>query len=356
MTSREPLHLAGEREHPLRPIPEAPAVELFRQRADAVLPGFDGDYAQLAEICRRLDGLPLAIELAAARLEALDVGTLGARLEPRLPLLTGRSRDVPERQRTLRATIEWSYDLLDDDERRVFRALGVFAGGWTAEAADEVAGAELDVLESLVDKSLVRHLDGRYAMLETIREYAAARLDERPEYAEARDRHARYFGALAEHLDRNELEAFEVEHGNFRAALTWLGERGEAEAQLRLAAALAFFGGRAGRSPKAGAGSSGRSRQARGTRSSAAAACRGRRRSRGATATTRRRGATRRNASRCMRARWTEPPPRRSSTSASCCSSRTTWRARVRFYGRRPSAPRPPVTRPCCTGRGSTSA
>ncbi len=176
VTSREPLHVVGEREYSLWPIAEAPAVELFRQRAEAVLPGFEDEYERVAEICRRLDGLPLAIELAAARLKALDPDALIARLDRRLPLLAGRARDAPERQRTLRATIEWSYDLLTATEQRAFRALGVFAGGWTLEAAEEVAGADLDTLESLIDKSLVRHDEGRYSMLETIREYALVQL------------------------------------------------------------------------------------------------------------------------------------------------------------------------------------
>ena len=132
----------------------------------------------IAEICRRLDGLPLAIELAAARIKLLTPQALLERLDRRLPVLTGGGRDVPDRQRTLRDTIAWSYELLDDSDRRAFRRLAVFAGSCSLEAADEVCEAELDVLASLVEKSLVRQEEGRLTMLETIREYAREQLDE----------------------------------------------------------------------------------------------------------------------------------------------------------------------------------
>ncbi len=130
-TSREPLRIAGEREFPLKTLAEAPAVELFRQRAEAVLPGFTADYARLAEICRRLDSLPLAIELAAARVKVLPPGELLPRLDQRLPMLTSSRRDLAERQQTLRATIEWSYDLCSAEEQELFRRLAVFSGGWS---------------------------------------------------------------------------------------------------------------------------------------------------------------------------------------------------------------------------------
>jgi class 3 adenylate cyclase len=169
-TSREPLRIAGEREFALKPLAESPAVELFRQRADAVLPGFSADYGLLAEICRRLDSLPLAIELAAARVKVLPPGELLGRLDRRLPVLTGSRRDLPQRQRTLRATIEWSYDLCSAEEQQLFGRLGVFSGGFTLDAAELVCGATLDTLSSLLDKSLIRREAERFSMLETIRE------------------------------------------------------------------------------------------------------------------------------------------------------------------------------------------
>ena len=150
-TSREALRIAGERELPLSTLEEAPAVELFRQRAEAVRPDFDADHELIADICRRIDSLPLAIELAAARTKVLSPNELRDRLEQRLPLLTSRARDLPERQRTLRTTIAWSHDLLSEDERRLFRRLSVFGGGWTLVAAEEICEADLDTLESLVE-------------------------------------------------------------------------------------------------------------------------------------------------------------------------------------------------------------
>ena len=152
------------------------AVDFFLARARAIKPDFRADGA-VAEICRRLDDLPLALELAAARTKALSPAQILERLERRLPLLTGGARDAPERQRTLRATIEWSHDLLTDEEKSLFARLAVFRGGCTLEEAEEVVGASLDVLQSLVDKSLLRYTEERFWMLETIREYAVERLE-----------------------------------------------------------------------------------------------------------------------------------------------------------------------------------
>jgi predicted ATPase len=245
-TSREPLRIAGEREFPLRTLAEAPAVELFRQRAEAVLPGFTADYRRLAEICRRLDSLPLAIELAAARVKVLPPGELLKRLEQRLPLLTSSRRDLPERQQTLRATIEWSYDLCSADEQELFGRLAVFSGGFTLDAAEGVCDASLDTLASLLDKSLVRRDGDRFSMLETIREFAVERLEESGDEDELRRRHAAYLAELAEASQENLFgpeekpprEQFRVEWDNVRAALTWAVDSGETELGLRLAGSL----------------------------------------------------------------------------------------------------------------------
>ena len=172
---------------------------LLHDPGAAVRPDYEPDDA-VSEICKRLDDLPLALELAAARVKVLSSQQILDRLEQRLPLLTGGARDLPERQRTLRATIEWSYDLLEANERQLFRRLGGFSGGCTLEAAEQVAGAHLDTIQSLVDKSLVRYSGERYWMLETIREYAAGRLEEqvRPRNCPAPSAH---FLALAEEAD-----------------------------------------------------------------------------------------------------------------------------------------------------------
>src|SRR5262249_3625899 len=156
---------AGEREYAVPPLAPAEGVELFVTRARAADAAFAADDA-VPEICRRLDDLPLALELAAARVKALSSSQLLARLDERLPLLTGGARDLPERQRTLRATIEWSHELLDGDEQLLFARLAVFSGGFTLEAAEGVVGADLDTLQSLIDKSLVRRAGDRYSMLE----------------------------------------------------------------------------------------------------------------------------------------------------------------------------------------------
>jgi predicted ATPase len=247
-TSREPLRIAGERELPLRTLPEAPAVELFRQRAVAIRPDFEAPYDQIAEVCRRLDSLPLAIELAAARVRVLSLPELLDRLDQRLSVLAGGRRDLPERQRALRTTIQWSYDLCTEEEQTLFRRLAVFAGGATLPAIEEVCGGDLDLVESLVDKSLVRSDGERFTMLETIREYAGERLAECGEEDELRRRHASYFLAVAERVEAEQLDAgptgwrerLRPEWDNFRVAFTWSLETGESELGLRLAGAVSF--------------------------------------------------------------------------------------------------------------------
>ncbi|MBW3632806.1 MAG: helix-turn-helix domain-containing protein [Chloroflexi bacterium] len=274
-TSRAPLRVRGEREYPV-PVLRLPtakdarditglaaneAIAFFVDRAQAVQPNFaltSGNAAAVIEICQRLDGLPLALELAAARVKFLPPSTLRARLGTRLPLLTGGTRDAPDRQRTLRDTIAWSYDLLSPEARILFHRLGVFVGGWTLEAAEAVANLEgdLDVLEglsSLADLSLI-HLDEsgpepRYGMLETIREFAQERLVTSGEEAAVRGTHATHFLGLAEqakpHLNGAEQRAWlrrlEEEHPNFRAALDVLTASDDPEAHLRLAASLGLF-------------------------------------------------------------------------------------------------------------------
>ena len=250
VTSREVLRLRGEHEYPVQPLPEGAAIELFRERARSVAPGFDAANEQIAELCRRLEGIPLAIELAAARVKLLSAEQLLARLERRLGVLTGGARDSPERQRALEATIEWSYELLDDHEKRSFMRLAVFAGGWTLEAAETVCEVDLDTSRSLADKSLVRPEVGRYRMLETIREYALDRLDESGEGDELRRRHSAYYAALAARAEPELTSADQhvwlarlaEEHENFRAALAWCAEQpGGWQQGLGLASNLVFF-------------------------------------------------------------------------------------------------------------------
>jgi predicted ATPase len=251
VTSREPLHIDGEREYALAPLPEAPAVELFRQRAEAIAPGFDADYRVLVEVCDRLDSLPLAIELAAARTKALSVAELLDRLDQRLPLLTSRRRDVDERQRTLRATIEWSHDLLSDDDKELFARVSVFAGSFDVVTAEQVCEADVDALEALVDKSLLRTTpDRRFFMLETIREFAANALASHPDADDVAAGHAEYFLRLAEeaapHLTGSLDQAvwlgrLERELDNLRVALSFCREHNEYQQGFRLAVALWEF-------------------------------------------------------------------------------------------------------------------
>jgi predicted ATPase/class 3 adenylate cyclase len=250
VTSREPSRVRGERRYPLRPLAESPAVELFCRRAEEVDPSFGGSYEELADICRLLDNLPLALELAAARTATLTASQLLARLEERLPLLASRAPDVPERQRTLRATIEWSYDLLDSAEQELFARLAVFAGGFTLEAAEEVCDADLDALESLVEKSLVRYEAERFSMLETVREFAQAALGN-AEQKRLVPRYCAYYIRLAERtaelravvgkeidIDRIRLDALAAELDNYRNALGMAHARGDRETMLRLCVAL----------------------------------------------------------------------------------------------------------------------
>ena len=191
VTSRELLRVQGEVEYAVPPLASPEAVALFCERS-RLEPS-----EEIAELCVRLDDLPLAVELAAARAKALSPRQILERLSQRLDLLEG-GRDADPRQQTLRATIDWSYDLLSEEEQRVFRALSVFAGGCTLDAAEEVCGADIKTLQSLVEKSLLRFSDERYWMLETIREYARERLDEAGETDALARRHADYHLALLE--------------------------------------------------------------------------------------------------------------------------------------------------------------
>lgn len=274
VTSRSPLHIAWEREYAVPPLavpdpqrlPEPntlagyESVAMFLDRAQAVRPDFEltGSNAHaVAEICNRLDGLPLALELAAARVKLFPPQALAQRLSHRLPLLIGGSRDRLARHRTLRATIEWSYSLLDSAEQTLFARLAVFAGGCTLEATEEVCDptAELDTLDllgSLIDKSLLRQEgeeEARVRMLETIREFAQERLVARGDEADVRERHAVHFERLAEEGEigirgpqqKEWLRRLETEHDNLRAALAWTLERGEDERARRLGAALWRF-------------------------------------------------------------------------------------------------------------------
>jgi predicted ATPase/class 3 adenylate cyclase len=246
VTSRAPLHVTGEQEYRLEPLPARDAVTLFVERARAVGRELEPD-STVEAICHRLDGLPLAVELAAARTKLLAPGRLLERLDSALPILTGGPRDAPERQRTLRATIEWSYDLLDTASQELFARLSVFAGGFPLEAAEEISGADLDGLAALVDYSLVKPVgDDRFLMLDTIAEYARERL-ETMGADELRRRHAGYFGAVAEEAYRHRFDAeaawsarLDGHHDDLRAALDWLGAR-DADAALELAGALGWF-------------------------------------------------------------------------------------------------------------------
>jgi predicted ATPase/class 3 adenylate cyclase len=238
VTSRAPLRVSGEREYAVEPLSTNAAVDLLRERAFAV-GGHVPDADTAEAICRRLDSLPLAIELAAARSKLLSPDALLGRLDNALPLLTGGVRDAPERQRTLRAAIGWSFDLLDDDTRTLFASLAVFAGGFTLEAAEAVCAADLDRLAALVDLSLVKAVDpDRFLLLDTIREFAAEQL---PDAGSLRDRHAAYFAALAEeaYRGRGKAEAewaarLEADSDNLRAAL-------DHQPSLELAGALGWF-------------------------------------------------------------------------------------------------------------------
>jgi len=248
VTSREPLHLAGEWEYAVPSLPLTEAVALFTERARAVIADFQPDDA-VAQICRQLDGLPLALELAAARVRVLTPLQILERLSRRLALLTTSARDLPARQRTMRATVDWSYELLSADEQQLFTRFGVFSGGCTLAAAENVCEADLDGLESLIAKSLVRQVGERFAMLQIIREYALERLEELSARDDLQDRHARFYLALAEEgapeLERGEQETwtrrFNDDHDNLRVALEHFLALGDSERGLRLVAAMWRF-------------------------------------------------------------------------------------------------------------------
>ena len=249
MTSRTRLRVRGEQELPLEPLAREAAVSMFLERARAVRPDFQPDAPDLdaiAEICGHLDDLPLAIELAAARVKVLSPTAMLARLERRLELLTSGSRDAPSRHRALRDTIGWSVELLDDDEKALFRRLSVFVGGCTLEAVEDVCGGDLDALGSLVDKSLVRADGERFGMLETIREYAGELLDASAEADGIRRAHAahylRFAQAATPGLAASDQAAWratlEADHDNLRAALRFsldIGRFGDGATALCLA-------------------------------------------------------------------------------------------------------------------------
>ena len=264
-TGREALHVAAESVYPIAPlglpgsispgqsavdVARSPAVALFVARARAVAPSFDvtdSNAATVAAICNRLDGLPLALELAAARVGSLSPEAVLARLSEPLKLLKGGHRDAPERHRALERTLAWSYELLGDDERQLFTRLGVFVGGFSLDAAEAVCDADIDTLGSLVDKSLVRRDGERYTMLETIRGYALDRLALLGDEAGLRDRHAAVFEQLAAaaHADHathqaERADALEREHDNLRAALDRLGGTAP-DRRLRMAGSLGWF-------------------------------------------------------------------------------------------------------------------
>jgi predicted ATPase/DNA-binding CsgD family transcriptional regulator len=282
ITSREPLKVRGEREYPVAPLTisvdatgpvdgeprHLDAALLFADRAQAVLPSFalTADNAvAVTEICRRLDGLPLAIELAAAQVKLLPPASLLTRLESRLPLLSGSRRDLPERQQTMRNAIAWSYDHLAPPEQALFRRLGVFVGGFTLPAAEEIATAVrepvvevLRDLASLIDKSLVRVStagggEPRYAMLETIREFALEQLAASDENVPIRDAHAAWCTKVAEvrrlhgdiwmepEIPGRTIPTLETEYGNVHASLVWLEESGNLGGLARVAGSAYWY-------------------------------------------------------------------------------------------------------------------
>ena len=246
-TSRTPLRIRAEARYPVEPLPEADAVQLFVERALAADPRFEAD-AAVPAICERLDRLPLAIELAAARVAAFAPAELLERLERPLPVLVGGARDLPERQRTLRRAVEWSRELLSAQDADGFERLAVFRGGWTAEAARAV-GVDERSLAELVESSLAQRIDERYAMLETIRELAHERFEARADAERLRSRHARHVRAFAEEARSHArgpdepawLARTAEELDNIRAALDWCLERGEAALGLAIAGALEAF-------------------------------------------------------------------------------------------------------------------
>jgi predicted ATPase/DNA-binding SARP family transcriptional activator len=258
VTSRAPLHVAAEREFAVPPLADDEAAELFVTRAQAANPSFvltEQNAAAVAELCERLDGLPLAIELAAARSKLLPPVALLARLGNRLELLTGGRRDAPRHQQTLRMTLDWSYDLLDSDAQRLFAQLGVFAGGCalaSAESVCRVEGSVLEGLAALVDESLVRQRESdepRFTLLQLVRDYAVERLGASGENDETRRRHLEHFVALAEEAEpglagsdqARWLARVEGEHDNLRAALAYALATGDSSSALRLVVGVRRF-------------------------------------------------------------------------------------------------------------------
>src|SRR6266480_2482993 len=277
VTSRAALHLPGEFEFPVSPLrtPDLtqalesellasnPAVELFQVRAQAVQPNFQltpTNIRTIAELCVHLDGLPLAIELAAARIKMLSPAALLSRLSHRLQILTRGARDLPARQQTLRNTLQWSYDLLNLQEQRLFRWLSVFVGGMTLEAVEAVcyvpqqdASPTLDEMASLLDKSLIFQVneerEARFAMLLTVREYGLECMQNSGEKEHVQRAHALYYIGLAERAEpeyfgthsAEVLDQLELEYENLRVALTWLVESEERELALHLCATLWWF-------------------------------------------------------------------------------------------------------------------
>jgi predicted ATPase len=238
-TSRERLNLSAEHEYPVPTLPLEDAVELFTQRARRLEPRFQPD-EHVPEIARRLDGLPLALELAAARVKTLTPQQVVERLAQSLDLLTGGARDAPDRQQTLRATLEWSYQLLDQREQTLFARLAVFVGGCTLDAAEQVADAQLDQLQSLVDKNLLRHGNERFWMLETIRELALEKLELLDDAEQLRRRHAEYLIEVFKRLQTMRLDAArfaraKAESPDVRVAVEWALEGHHADVALSLA-------------------------------------------------------------------------------------------------------------------------
>ena len=252
VTSRTRLRVSGEQELPLDPLARDDAVTLFLDRARAVLPDLRPDEANLDAIrviCERLDCLPLALELAAARVKLLAPTAMLGRLERSLELLTSGSRDAPARHRALRETISWSYELLNDDQKALFRRLSVFVGGCSLEATEEVCGGDLDSLGSLVDESLLRAEGERFGMLETIREYASELLQATPEANATRRAHAAHYLALAHAAASGRAASdqaksrttLETDHDNLRAALRFSLDEGDPLTALELCAVLWRF-------------------------------------------------------------------------------------------------------------------
>jgi len=258
VTSREPLHISGEHEFSVPSLPAEAQLELFVQRAQAVQPGFTltpESRPTIAQLCRRLDGLPLAIELAAARVKQFSAEAMLERLDRRLHWLTGGLREGPAWRRTLRGAIDWSYELLEPEEQSAWIRTSIFSGGFTLEAAEPVTGQPLAVILAAADKSLIVPAlaaasgQPRFTLLETLREYALERLEDKPdEYTAAARAHALYFLAWAEAAapelagaqPADPLRQLEVEHDNLRAALAWAMQN-QPDLGVRLTLSLGRF-------------------------------------------------------------------------------------------------------------------